>query len=186
VADAKQAWEQVVEGFSELGKVLKEQFSNDGGTEQTQEQTPPQTPPRATESGAAEPSAATDEAQAAGGATGAGSGEGAASGTGRDAGSGSTSSGDGRAVADALNALADAARRLGETATSAVNDPALRDTAVKVADRLGAALSATVEEVSVGLRTHAEARRNQKAQSEQGPWAQAAEDGETPPDEPTP
>jgi hypothetical protein len=145
MADAKQAWEQVVDGFAELGRALRERVAAaTGGT--------------ADGAAAAEP-APSAQADAAGKEPGS-----AQAGSERD---------DSRAVTDALNALADAARRLGETASAAVTDPALRDSAVRVADRLGTALSATVEEIGGNLRTYADARRNQRSQSSEGPWAQA-------------
>jgi hypothetical protein len=135
VADARQAWEQVVDGFGELGKVLAEKFA--GAREEEPAEAPAAEAPEDGDSG-------------------------------RGA--------DGRAVADALNALADAARRLGETAGAAVTDPALRESAVRVADRLGSALAATVEEMGEGLKTYADGRRNQRDQTSEGPWAQATDD----------
>jgi hypothetical protein len=155
VADAKKAWEDVVEEFGELGKILRERFSSEG-----------------VEPG---PGAAPEDAAPLGAVTG-----------GQPAGDGTTGAGeqeadsgdDGRRIMDALSALADAARRVGEHAGAAVNDPALREGAVRVADRLGSAITATVDEVGSGLRSYSEARRNQREQGrsgEEGPWSQAAD-----------
>ncbi len=85
----------------------------------------------------------------------------------------------------ALTALTDAAARISEKAGETLNDPELRASAQRVAQRLSSAVTETLGEAGAEVRTYLQARRNQREQSNAEVWETATDDvsgnGEAPP-----
>ena len=150
-------WSDVGRRFEELGRALRGHFA--GAPDAPGEGAG--TADRADAGGAADETGtasgaggAADQAGTASGAGGAADEAGTASGAGGAADEAGTASdhGDREAVRDALRGFGAAARRLGDQAGEAVRDPAVRESAQRVARTLGEALEATIGRLGVELR----------------------------------
>ena len=151
-------WSDVGRRFEELGRALRGHFAAASDAPAERADTADDAGGAADEAGTGSGAGgAADEAGTAGTASGAGGAAdeaGTASGAGGAAGEAGTASdpGDREAVRDALRGIGAAARRLGDQAGEAVRDPAVRESAQRVARTLGEALEATIGRLGVELR----------------------------------